>query len=190
MVVPMRSLRSWLRSLLAAAIIAAFLPACSNEECLDNQTSIPYIGFRDSLYPDKDVTIDSTAIYPIMGARHLPMLLDSTSSAFSITLPLDLESDTSTFVFEYSRRELLKAGIRDTLRLRYSRTPYFVSAACGVSYRILIEDATSTHFLIDRVELPDALVTNKAMRNINIYFRIEHPEETDPEETEEPNPEI
>lgn len=159
------------------------LGGCSNEECLDNRNAIPYMGFWSSSKRDTEMTLDSTAIYPILHGKHLSMLLDSTASAKYIPLPMDLEADTTTFVFEYSRKELLKAGITDTLRVNYSRTPYFTSAACGVCYRILVSEVSYTHNVIETVEIPFPLVTNQARRTFNIYFHTSKPSEEEESQT-------
>lgn len=158
--------------------------SCSRDECLENKTTLPQIAFFDSAYPDQKVTLDSTAIYA-EGVPGGKLLLDSLKTASSLTLPFNLESGHTDYIFEYLRKDLRRLNLRDTLHISYSLTPYFVSSACGVSYRILIEDLTSTHFLIDSVATPQALITNQKKTNIIVYFRVSHPEQEIPEEEQE-----
>lgn len=167
-----------------ALLLAIAAAGCSQEECLENKNALPQVGFYDSAIPDTKIRIDSTAVYAV-GAPAGAMILDSLKSASTLTLPFNLDADTTSFVFEYAGRALKEAGITDTIRLRYSRTPYFVSSACGVSYRLLIEDMRYSRNVIDSVSIPQALITNVAQQNIQVFFRVAHPEE-EPEQPEEP----
>ncbi len=172
-----------MRFIILMLIAAMAGSACSREECLENKNALPQVGFYDSAYPDQKISLDSTAIYA-EGVPGDKLILDSLSKASSLTIPFNLDSDTTKYIFEYIRKDLFEAGIRDTLNIIYTRTPYFVSSACGVSYRMLITDLTSTHFLIDSVSAPQALITNVALQNIHVYFRVAHPED-DPENPED-----
>lgn len=174
---------------LATTILAMAAAGCTQEECLENKNALPQAGFYDSAVPDTKIRLDSTAIYAV-GAPAGTFVLDSLKSASTLTLPFNLDTDTTSFVFEYAGRALKEAAITDTLRLRYSRTPYFVSSACGVSYRLLIEDMRYSRHVIDSVSIPQALITNVEQQNIQIFFRVAHPEEEpgNPENPDTPHP--
>lgn len=163
------------------AVLAIVLAACSKDECLENKTTLPKAAFYDSAFPDSKLKLDSTAIYA-QGAPKGDFILDSLKSAAGVTIPFDLEANKTVFVVEYARQELRKAGVKDYITLQYSRTPYFVSSACGVSYRLMVEDCTYTRNLIDSVTVPVPLISNVDSQNIRIYFRVAHPEPAEPED--------
>lgn len=153
---------------------------CTREECLENKTSIPMAQCFNLYNPDQAIRIDSLFIYA-SGGPEGESIADSTSSVSSFSLPLNPESDTTLIVLRYMQKRLQAADIRDTLRLVYSRTPYFVSSACGVSYRFLIQEATSTRRLLDSVSLPEPLVNNTLRTNVALYFAVAQNPETDTE---------
>lgn len=158
--------------------------SCSRDECLENKSTIPKMGFYDASFPDQKVRLDSTAIYALGGPAD-SFILDSLRSAASVTLPLNLDADTTTLIFDYAQKQLKQFGVRDTVRLRYSRTPYFVSSACGVSYRIMVESVKFSKNIIDTVTVPEPLITNVEHQNVQVFFRIAHPEPSAPENNEE-----
>lgn len=169
----------WLPATLLACVTSLIAVSCSQDECLTNRTTLPQCGFYAYGLTDQAIAIDSTAIFGL-GAPEGALVLDSTTSASSVILPLRIDSDTTTFVLEYVAKAFREIGARDEVTFIYSRTPYFVSSACGVSYRYQIEKVEHTHFLLDSVGVPQPLITNVAMENIRLYFRVALPDDEEP----------
>ncbi len=157
-------------------LTASAIISCSRDECLTNRTTLPECGFYAYGMEDQAISIDSVAIYGA-GAPDGSLVLDSTARASSVTLPLRIDTDTTTFILEYASKAFREIGATDRVTFIYSRTPYFVSSACGVSYRFMIEKVEHTHFLLDSVGVPEPLITNVPLENIRLYFRVALPDD-------------
>lgn len=165
------SLRSLPAAILAAGVLCFY--GCASDECLDNKSSLPLAGFYSSELKPKAIALDSLRIYAI-GAPGDSVLHDNTRSLSSTWLPLRISrpTDTVRYVFEYLQQNLAAHHIADTVALRYSLRPVFVSAACGAMYFFSINSISSTRFLIDSVTCPQGMITNSPVENIKIYFRV------------------
>ena len=155
--------------LTAAALLVALLGACVADECLDNQNTLPLAGFYKTSEPSKDYTVQGLEVYGL-GAPGDSVLLDRRSVS-EVQLPFRLSESSTTYVFSYDTEEYPAPEFNDTITFRYKAEPFFVSSACGVSYRFQIEAIDYTTHAIESVSCPEGVITNVAKRNINIYFR-------------------
>lgn len=153
------------------AIAGILCTGCSSDECLQNKNALPLAGFYDTQEPTRKVSIDSLEVYG-KGAPGDSILFSGKSAINELYLPFRLDHDTTTYVFRYLHTELAEAQITDTVSFIYSRTPRFVSSACGVSYIFGIEKIENSNFLIDSVSCPAGEITNMATENLHIYFRV------------------
>lgn len=160
------------RLLLPAAALAALLTAaCSNEECEGNRNALPFAGFYSSAISPRAISLDSITIYGV-GAPNDTLIADSARSLSEVYLPFDIDAESTTFVIEYLQKALSSRGIRDEITFTYTAQPWFVSSACGVSYRYLIRDISYTTNVIDSVSVPGMMIDNTNAQNIRIYFRV------------------
>lgn len=145
--------------------------ACSSNECYDNKNSLPLAGFYSTDSVPKAISIDSISIYGV-GVPGDSVLQDSVRNLSQTYLPFRIDQESTAYVIQYLGGLAGALGIRDTIVFDYEIVPYFVSNACGVIYQYRMKDITSTHFMIDSVSCPSGVITNKAIENLKIYFRV------------------
>ena len=107
-----------------------------------------------------------------MGVPGDSILFAGNSSINELYLPFRLDRDTTAYIFKYLHSRLAQQNIADTIRFVYSRTPRFVSSACGVSYIFRLKTIISTDAFIDSVSCPYGEITNMDTENLHIYFRV------------------
>lgn len=157
--------------ILSTLIIALTIAGCATDECLQNSNALPLAGFYNSSIPDQKVGIDSLEVYGL-GAPGDSILSRTYSAINELYLPFKLNNDTTAYVFRYLHKDFNQLNLTDTLRFIYSRQPRFVSTACGASYVFDMDSIYCSHNLIDSVTCPAGEITNMAVENLHIYFRI------------------
>lgn len=155
-------------SLIAVAGVCT-VSGCASDECDGNRNTLPLAGFYSSAVSPQSISIDSLSIGGV-GAPGDSLLLDSASNVSSVYLPFNLESGETEFEIRYLQRSM--RGATDRIKFTYDAQPFFVSAACGVSYRFNIKNIECTHFAIDSVTVPGGVIDNANVQNIHIYFRV------------------
>lgn len=158
--------------------ISALLGAggCTTNDCSDNQNSLPLAGFYSSQAVPQAISVDSISVYGL-GAPGNAMQLDSASRVSEVYLPFRIDEPTTTYVLSYHQKAISDPRLNDTVTFRYRSEPYFVSIGCGAIYRYVMEGIDYTTHIIDSVTCPEGVITNAAMQNLRIYFRVEESEE-------------
>lgn len=174
---------SAIRALAAVAIAAggtlalSLLGGCNTSGCTENQSSIPLAGFYNSA-TGRSIVLDSIAVGGV-GAPDDSLLYSPGTRLTEIYLPLrSLDSSTSFFI-HYAETGLDFPELNDTITLDYTSTPYFASEECGAMYRYNITRMDYTTHMIDSVVIVDSLITNVAVRQFKIFFRVIEQEDTD-----------
>lgn len=139
---------------------------CATDDCDGNRNTLPEAGFYANTPAHPKLAIDGLTVFGV-GAPGDSLLLDSAVNVSSVPLPFNLEAESTTFVFRYDQA----GGVEDQVTFRYEAQPYFVSSACGVSYRFHIKGIEHTNQLIDSISVPGDVITNAEGENICIYFR-------------------
>ena len=147
-------------------IFSIIIAGCSGSECYDNHSALPLAGFYSYPYEQK-ISLNRVTIYGV-GAPGDSMLYyqQNLSEAY---LPFRLDSDTTTYVFEYPPAVEGADVFTDSVTFIYNRKPWFVSPACGAMYFYEIKEVKHTHLLIDSIAT-DATITNANSQNIKIFF--------------------
>lgn len=160
-----------LRLLPAAVLVCA--AACTTDQCFDNRNSLPLAGFYSSEAVPQAISLDSVSIYGV-GVPGDSVLHDSVRGLSQTYLPFLIGEGlkTTRYVIRYLQQPLGRYGVTDTITFSYNSQPEFVSSACGVVYYFEDVDITTTHMLIDSVTCPKGIITNEAIENIRIYFRV------------------
>lgn len=172
-------------SVIVASVVTALLTVvavgCNSTGCIDNQSALPLAGFYDY------ATLSTKVIYNVsigaIGAPNDSLLLDSSSSAQTLYMPFNLESDETAFVVRYHISGLDNPAMYDTLRFTYNRVPFFASDDCGVMYKYDVTDLTTTHHHIDSVAMPYTAITQVDVESIQIFFGDLTPITTDDDTT-------
>lgn len=164
---------------LSALSAAAVLTGCNTTGCTDNQNSLPLAGFY-SIGSGDAISIDSIAVWGV-GAPGDSLLLSPSATASQLYLPLRSTASETSFCFAYRMAALDFEELQDTITLRYTSRPWFISEDCGAGYRYTITRLTHTTHLIDSVGLSDSTVTNIDREIMQIYFRTSDAGEGDGE---------
>lgn len=156
-------------------LVATLLPsACSTDECLDNQNSLPLAGFYSATLPDQAVRISNLTIFGVDQPGD-SLLLDR-SSASEVYLPFRIDQPETSYIFIYEdsgSEDTDAQPLADQITFRYEIEPWFVSSACGAIYKYKVTEILSTHVMIESVECPTGIITNKPTQNLKIYFKTD-----------------
>lgn len=109
---------------------------------------------------DSLITLDSI---DVKGFNLTAFLYDTALAQKSLSLPLDISTDTTRYVL--GRKKTF-----DTLTIVYRTEPTFISKACGYGYKQELLSVSSTHHLIKSVTLTSATIEKDASENIKIYY--------------------
>lgn len=159
-------------SIIIALAAAACLCSCTQDRdpCLEPTTALMHIGcYRiadtgtaalDTLLPNVNLYADSNGYhkywyYGLKSVSKLSLLLSSTTDSNTWFL----QPDSAT-------------NILDTLQFRYTRSLQFLSNGCGYTYFFNLTDVTSTHHLIDSIQITNREVNlnANATEHLKIYF--------------------
>ena len=146
---------------LFSIVLMLGMACCSSDGCLDNGSSIPKADFYTN---GTQVTVDSTTVRGI-GAPGDSCIIKN-ESVKSIYLPLRATSTSCQFEIDFS-----ESTIKDTISFVYTSTPVFVSSDCGAMYNFEIKSCTSTHNVIDSVQVMRTTVTNVDQTTLKIHLR-------------------
>ncbi len=156
--------------LMLAVAMAIAMTGCNTAGCTDNQNSLPLAGFYDAS-TGAAVSLDSLEIHGI-GAPGDSMLYTPGRPISEAYLPFRSTAPSSAFCFHYCNKALSDPALNDTLTFDYTATPYFAGEECGAMYRYHIHRLGYTTHLIDSVAIEDSLITNQAVQQIHIYFKV------------------
>lgn len=161
--------------IMLAMVTAAWLCGCSNDECLENKNALPLAGFYSSTVKPTQISLDSISIYGI-GAPGDSVLHDSVRSLSQSYLPFRIDEGTTRYVIRYLAGIPGILRMADTITFHYEIKPWFVSSACGASYRYEMKEIATTHYFIDSVTCPKGMIDNENAENLRIYFRVSESE--------------
>ncbi len=168
-----------LTSVIAAITAAVIVSSCNTSGCLENQNSLPLAGLYDSA-TGRAVSIDSIDVGGV-GAPDDSLLYKAGMKLTEIYLPFRSTQPSTSFFIHYAQKGLDDERLNDTLSFEYTSRPYFASEECGAMFRYNLTRMSHTTHLIDSVKIVDSLITNLAVQQIHIYFRVTQ-EEPDPEQ--------
>lgn len=104
-------------------LFSVILISCeSSEICRDNTETPLRIGFYNSEDSSQNAIIDSLTVYGI--GREDTLIYDNARNVTRIELPLNISSDTTSFVFVFPENH-------DTLEVIYERAISLISIGCG-----------------------------------------------------------
>lgn len=160
---------------LVVTLVALTLGSCNSAGCIDNQSSIPLVGFYSSS-TQQGISVDSISIGGV-GAIRDSMIIENGQNVSRVYLPFRSAYDNVSFYIRYEQKALRHDALNDTITFDYESIPYFVSEECGAMYYYQVKHIAYTRHVIDSVAMPDTLVTNTDVERIRIYFRTAETEE-------------
>ena len=152
------------------AVVACTLAGCNNNSCTDNRSSLLLCGFYNNEAKPASITLDSIEMGGV-GAPYDSLLLGVADHTSKLYLPLRSRDTSTSFFIHYCQKELDYSWLNDTITLRYTSEPYFVSQECGAIYRSHVKEMTYTRHLVDSVALLDSLINNLDVEKMKIMFR-------------------
>ncbi|MDR3119554.1 MAG: calcium-binding protein P [Mediterranea sp.] len=94
------------------------------------------------------------------------ILLNKAENVTRFGLPLRYTSDTTTWIFHYG------AQISDTVVIRHTNTPEFVSMECGYEMKQAIVGISYTRMsLLDSIRITNSGTNTNETKNLELFFR-------------------
>lgn len=153
----------FLSGLLTLGLMVLLLsPGCEGEEaCLSNQHAVQARMYSAWSTSDKDSALENVSLIG----------LDMNDSIYreqqlsELFMPLDFESDTSTFVLGVSET------LKDTLSIVYSKELDFISRDCGYIFTFELDTILHSRSFIDSVSIAYPTVKyGESTANIKLYI--------------------
>lgn len=167
--------RLFIGCLLSTGAALPIITSCGNAECLENKNSLPLAGFYGSGPKPAKISLDSISILGI-GVPGDSILQDSVRGLSQSYLPFRIDQGSTTYEIRYLFGDAGLLELNDVITFNYEIEPWFVSSACGVSYRYVMKSIETTHVFIDSVTCPGGVIDNADKENIRIYFRTSESE--------------
>ena len=102
-------------------------------------------------------------------------IVNAQEDVSDLTLPLRYTSETTTLVFHYYETDdedsTYLSGVRDTLWIFHTNTPYFLSMDCGYQMKQYIESVTYSRHQLDSISLTDEEANIYGTENLRLYFQ-------------------
>lgn len=100
----------------------------------------------------------------LVSASKDTVILNQKQDAEIFDFPLQYTVDTTAIVFQYN--EIL----RDTIVLRHTNTPYFVSVECGYDMKQVVTSFSYTRNYIDSISLIKNNTNKDGNENLRIFY--------------------
>jgi hypothetical protein len=146
-------------------LLLSVFAACEDETKTCDQTLISSLGInfkKDSL--DGFINIDTIWPKVTLYALGKDTILSSQARS-SIFMTLSPLADSSQFYLK-----LDSAAVADTLTFRYTRTPHFVSPACGFATFFTLDTVITTFNTIDSLHVNNKEVNSTNDTHVSLYF--------------------
>ncbi len=143
-------------------IVMVFTSGCQDEEaCLSNQHAVQAGLYSAWSEEDKDSTLQNVSL---VGVGRIDSIYRNQNLS-EFFMPLDFESDTSTFVVAVS------ATLKDTLSIVYRKELDFISRDCGYIFTFDIDTILYSNAFIDSVAIAYPTVKyGESTKNIKLYI--------------------
>ena len=106
-------------------------------------------------------TIDSLTVTAV-GTDSV--IINRMAEVSNITLPLRYTADSTEFIFRYTAR------LTDTLVIRHTNTPYFVSMDCGYQMKQSITGTRYTQRYLDSLYVSNPETSINGTENIQLFY--------------------
>ncbi len=143
-------------------IVMVSASGCQGEEaCLSNQHAVQAGLYSAWSVEDKDSTLQNVSL---VGIDRIDSIY-RTQTLSELFMPLNFESDTSTFVVAVS------ATLKDTLSVVYRKELDFISRDCGYIFAFDIDTILYSNAFIDSVAIAYPTVKyGESTENIKLYI--------------------
>ena len=145
--------------------IVSIAISCSEEaDCsMTARSKVNCILYRvdpETQYVEND-TLDSLTV-TAYGTDSI--IINNQKKVHDISLPLRYTEDSTKLIFKYSRTK------SDTMVIRHTNTPYFLSMDCGYQMKQAITDVTCTRISLDSIYIKDNEAGIYGKENLKLFY--------------------
>lgn len=161
-------MKKFVKLILALIIVyplaGIIMSACSNEsDC--SIAGRPMLNCNTFRIKGTQVVKDSLDSLTVTSIGTDSVIINNQKTVTDFSLPLRYTKDTTTLVFHYSK------NIRDTLTIKHSNTPKFVSVECGYEMKQAILKLTYTRHKLDSIRIISNSTNTDGTRNLALFYR-------------------
>lgn len=92
------------------------------------------------------------------------ILINREAEVRELTLPLRYTADSTVLVFRYAQ------DVKDTVLIRHTNTPYFLSMDCGYQMRQILVSVSYTRHLLDSIHITQNEAGSYGQENIRLFY--------------------
>lgn len=151
--------------LIICPILSTIVSSCAEEaDCSMMGRPMIWCGFYT--INEERVRVDSILDSLTVTAFYTDQLIvNNDKNVKYVSLPLRYTNDSTIFVFHYNQTE------RDTILIKHSNTPYFISMECGYEMRqAMLEEPQKTGHRIDSIYVSNDNTNTNGTENLAIFF--------------------
>ena len=163
----MKKLIYLLLLVLSGSFIASFLVACDeDEDCSATTRQRMWCGvYRMSEGETPRAVKDTIPLLTVKAFGTDSTLVNKQEKVSLLDLPLRYTEESTVFVFTYSDTE------KDTIKVKHTNSPYFISLDCGYQMRQLISEVSHTKHRLDSIHLSRNDANNNGTENIKLFYK-------------------
>ena len=92
------------------------------------------------------------------------IIINNQKKVHDISLPLRYTEDSTKLIFKYSRTK------SDTMVIRHTNTPYFLSMDCGYQMKQSITGGAYSRYLLDSIYIQEKEVSIYGTENLKLFY--------------------
>jgi hypothetical protein len=145
-------------------LIGAAVFSCAGEsDCSTAGRAMLWSAVYKRTTAEKD-TLDSLTVSTLQ----TDIILNKAKNVTRFGLPLKYTNDTTTWIFHYSS----EPGDTDTLMIRHTNTPKFVSMECGYEMKQVVLDlSVAGRHRLDSIRITNSTTNTDETKNLELYFK-------------------
>ena len=149
--------------LLSAPLLTLALSCTEEDDCTLATRAMMYCNLYRSDGDDGFVT-DTIDTLTVTAIGTDSVIINAQTDVSDLTLPLRFAVDSTVLVFHYSDATL------DTLIVRHTNTPYFLSMDCGYQMKQYLTGIGYTRHKLDSVYISNTEANIYGTENVRLYY--------------------
>lgn len=153
---------------LIAYPIASIVSSCSeDEDCSMNARPMMQCNFYTIDPETERVVNDTLDSLTVTAFGTDSILLNNQKQVRGLSLPLRYTADSTVLVFHYSRDPRYR---KDTIVIRQTNTPYFLSMDCGYQMQQSITSRSYSRHFLDSIHIQTAELSIYGTENLRLFY--------------------
>ena len=146
------------------SIVVALVLSCTEEDdCTLSTRAMMYCNIYQLSESGKSVT-DTIDTLTVTAFGTDSVIINAQQTVTDISLPLRWSVDSTVFVFHYP------SEVTDTICVRHTNTPYFLSMDCGYQVKQVINSVAYSQHLLDSIAITDTEANVYGTENLRLYY--------------------